>query len=153
MNKKGMAAFSMLLCALLWLEPSLAAEQSDAPAPASAESIVGTWLVEGGQSKVAITAQDGTFVGRVVWLKEPERDGKPLLDAKNEDPSLRGRPVMGLEVLSNFRYQGDGQWTGGEIYAPGRGKRYSAAISLTSHSRLNLAVEAGFITKNETWSR
>jgi uncharacterized protein (DUF2147 family) len=153
MVKKGTAALSTLFGALLWLTPILAAEKrGDAAAP-GAKAIVGTWLVEGGQSKVAISAQDGIYVGKVVWLKVPEREGKPLLDAKNDDPSLRERPVMGLEVLTGFRYQGNGKWTGGEVYAPGRGKRYSAEISLNSPIELDLAVEAGFITKHELWTR
>jgi uncharacterized protein (DUF2147 family) len=48
------------------------------PAPARADAaqdaITGTWLTEGGDSKVEISRSGTSYGGKVVWLKEAERE-------------------------------------------------------------------------------
>jgi hypothetical protein len=80
-----------------WLASCLLATACLAVPPATAASgdaIVGTWLTDDGASRVEVAATqaaDGSAVynGKVVWLKEPTRDGKPMLDAHNGDAALR----------------------------------------------------------------
>jgi hypothetical protein len=65
-------------------------------AAAPPDAIVGTWLTEDGSSRVDIAATRGAdgatvYAGRVSWLRDPTRDGKPLHDANNENPGLRDR--------------------------------------------------------------
>ena len=62
---------------------------------AASDAIVGIWLTDDAASKVevgAAQASDGSTVyqGKVVWLKQPTRDGQPLRDANNADAALRG---------------------------------------------------------------
>lgn len=125
---------------------------------ASPDAIVGTWLTDDGDSKVAIEAAkapDGGAVynGKVVWLKAPTRDGKPLRDANNEDAALRERPIMGLEIVSGFKPDGAGGWTGGTVYSPRGGKRYPAQISLGDDGRLQIKVKAGLVSRTVAWAR
>ena len=87
------------------------------------DAIAGTWLTEGGDSKVEISRSGPSYGGKVVWLKEPERDGKPLHDANNSNASLRDRPIMGVEILSGFSYAASGVWSGGTVYSPRKGRR------------------------------
>ena len=126
------------------------------PAAGSAggpDAIVGTWLTEEGDSNVAITAgAGGGYAGKVVWLKEPSRDGKPVHDANNGDPALRDRPVLGLEILSGFTATGDGAWAGGMVYSPRAGKSYPAELSLTADGRLQLRVKAGLVSRAIFWT-
>ncbi len=122
------------------------------------DGIVGTWLTEDGGSKVDVVASkaaDGTtsYSGRVSWLKDPVRDGKPLVDANNDDAALRDRPILGLEILSGFRATGAGAWTGGMLYSPRRGESFPAEISLLPDGSLELKVNAGVMTKTVRWTR
>jgi len=122
------------------------------------DAIVGTWLTEDGDSKVdvvASTAADGSisYSGRVSWLKDPMRDGKPLRDANNDNAALRDRPILGLEILSGFKATDAGSWTGGTLYSPRRGESYPADISLLPDGRLELKVKAGIMTKTVRWTR
>jgi uncharacterized protein (DUF2147 family) len=131
-----------------------------APPPAQAagaDAIVGTWLTEDGASKVEVgaarTPDGGTvYNGKVVWLKEPTRDGKPLLDANNADAALRNRPILGLQILSGFRAVAGG-WSGGTVYSPRAGKSYPAELSLTPDGRLELKVNAGIVSRTDHWTR
>jgi uncharacterized protein (DUF2147 family) len=127
-------------------------------AATSQDGIVGTWLTEDGDSKVDVvarTAADGSisYAGRVSWLKDPMRDGKPLRDANNDDAALRDRPILGLEILSGFKATDAGAWTGGTLYSPRRGESYPADISLLPDGRLELKVKAGIMTKTVRWKR
>jgi uncharacterized protein (DUF2147 family) len=129
-----------------------------ARAAAPQDAIVGTWLTEDGGSKVEVSAtraSDGgsVYSGKVVWLKDPTRNGKPLVDAKNDDASLRDRPVLGLEILSGFKANGAGAWTGGTLYSPRNGKSFPADLSLLADGRLEVKVKAGIVTRTVNWTR
>ncbi len=141
---------TMLRAALL----GLAAPWAQAAAP---DAILGTWLTDDGASKVEVTASraaDGSIVygGKITWLKEPLRDGKPLRDANNADASLRERPILGLPILSGFKASAGG-WSGGTVYAPRTGKSYRADLSIAADGRLQLKVNAGLLSKTDYWTR
>src|SRR5690349_16952584 len=90
---------------------------SRARAEISPDAIVGVWLTETADSKIDIAQAGAGYVGKVIWLKEPQRDGKPVTDAKNADAALRSRPLLGLEAMSNIVYAGAGKWTC-NLYSP-----------------------------------
>ncbi|MDB5006862.1 MAG: hypothetical protein JWP45_1255 [Mucilaginibacter sp.] len=97
---------------------------------AQADKIEGLWYNDVKSGKILITKDhDGKFIGKVVWLKEPLKNGKPKVDELNDDPKLRSRPRLGLQVLSNFEKDGDNKYTGGTIYDPLNGKTYSCKIT------------------------
>ena len=55
------------------------------------EAIVGKWLNQEGTSHIQIfKATNGSFAGKfygkLVWLKEPMKNGKPKVDDLNPDP-------------------------------------------------------------------
>lgn len=127
-------------------------------AAAQGDAIVGNWLTEDGSSRVEIaatTAPDGgaVYSGKVSWLKVPARDGKPLLDVNNGNAALRGRPILGLEIISGFRVGTGAGWTGGTLYSPRNGKSYPAELSLTADGRLQVKVKSGIVSRTVYWSR
>lgn len=113
------------LCLCLFGSAALAA---DAP---PADAILGAWETSTAKDVVHIEVQrlDGVYSGKIVWIKDPVfppddprgMGGQPKVDRRNPDPALRTRPIVGIEVLSDMRYQGDGEWGGGSVYSPDRG--------------------------------
>ena len=101
----------------------------------------------------AVKAPDGSsfYGGKISWLKEPTRDGKPLRDANNADSALRERSILGLPILAGFK--ADGGWTGGTVYSPRNGKSYPAELSIAADGRLQLKINAGLLTKIDYWTR
>lgn len=93
---------------------------------AQSDKIVGLWLTEKRNSQVEIyQGSDGNFHGKIVWLDEPNKDGKPKVDYENSDPKLAKRPIMGLPLLKNFKYSSKKKkWMDGKIYDPDNGKSY-----------------------------
>jgi uncharacterized protein (DUF2147 family) len=127
------------------------------PAPARADAaqdaIAGTWLTEGGDSKVEISRSGTSYGGMVVWLKEPDREGKPLHDVNNSNASLRDRPIMGLEILTGFTHESSGVWSGGTVYSPRKGRSYPAELSIAKDGRLDIKVKDGIFFKHLYWTR
>lgn len=104
---------------------------------ASADSIVGTWVTQEGKSHVTISKQGNSYSGKIIWLKEPMRDGKPKVDRFNAKAALRSRPIIGLSILSGFVFKGD-HWENGKIYNPEDGKEYSCVIKLKNATTLEV---------------
>ena len=52
-------------------------------------------------AQVEISKQGSQFVGKIIWLQEPNPNGKPATDLENSDPKLRTRPLMGMAILKD----------------------------------------------------
>ena len=61
-----------------------------------------------------------------------------MVDAKNPDPALRSRPLLGLTVLQDLRQTGEGIWEDGKIYNPDDGKEYQARMSIQEDGTLHV---------------
>lgn len=118
------------------------------------DAVVGKWETEGGKSHVEIRKSGSQYVGKIVWLKEPNRDGKPKTDRQNPEKSLQGRPILGLQVLSGFAFKG-GEWVDGKIYNPEDGKTYSCKMSLKDKNTLQVRgyVFNPALGKTQVWKR
>lgn len=117
------------------------------------DAILGVWMTDQKDSKVEILRTGSDYSGKVVWLQEPEHDGKPVVDAKNADAALRNRPILGIDILSGLAYGGDGVWKNGMVYSPRKGKSYPAQISMSKDGRLDIKVKDGMFTKHVLWTR
>lgn len=99
----------------------------------------GTWYNEEKTSRIQFYKQGDKIFGKVVWLKEPnDKSGKPRTDVENPDAKLKGRPLMGLVFLKNFKQIDAKTWEDGEIYDPKNGKTYSCKMTLASAKQLDV---------------
>ena len=92
-------------------------------------TIEGLWFNDNKEAKIQIyKATDGKYYGKIVWLKEPLRNGKPKLDEKNVDKSRQNQPILGLLILKGFD-QDKETFTNGTIYDPDNGKTYDCKMT------------------------
>ena len=82
-----------------------------------AQSVVGKWVTEGGDSQVEIYQSGDKLNGKIVWLKK----GDGQLDVHNPDKKLQSRKLVGVNILTGLTKKGD-KWEGGKIYNPKNGK-------------------------------
>jgi uncharacterized protein (DUF2147 family) len=117
--------------------------------------VMGRWVSESGAAAIEIYSCDDRLCGKLVWGKEPTRNGVPAMDDKNPDPALRTRPLCGLVMLGDFRTLGDNRWGDGWIYNPENGKTYRATITLKSTDVLHLRGYVGIplLGETQTWTR
>lgn len=98
----------------------------------------GTWFNEEKTGKIQFFKQGDKINGKIVWIKEPNENGKPRMDKENPDLKLRTRPLVGLTNLKNFKVSGKGTWDDGEVYDPNNGKTYSCKMTLVSPTQLDI---------------
>jgi len=112
-----------------------------------ADDILGVWMNEDKDAQVEIYKDNGKYFGKIVWLLNPidEETNKPKLDDKNEDISLRDRPVMGLLLLKDFVFDGDDEWEDGTIYDPKNGKTYSCYMEFEDKDDMSTLKIRGYI--------
>jgi uncharacterized protein (DUF2147 family) len=107
-----------------------------ATAAQAAEPITGRWITDDGKAVVTIGQCGKVVCGRITKVLAPTPNGPPV-DERNSDPTLRKRPIQGLEVLSGFIDQGE-DWRG-RIYDPEAGRWYKSlrrkAASCSSAAR------------------
>ncbi|HEX2890308.1 DUF2147 domain-containing protein [Vineibacter terrae] len=128
------------------------------PAMAAAdEPVIGQWITDSQSARIAIApcADDLTrLCGRIVWLAKPlGADGTPARDGRNPDPTLRGRLLVGSDILRGFRPAGSGRWSGGTIYDPESGRTYDARLRLTGADTLELKGCVLIFCDARTWHR
>jgi uncharacterized protein (DUF2147 family) len=120
-----------------------------------ADAILGVWLTADGKARVEISRQEGKYHGRIIWLKEPVKNGKEVVDDKNPDEKLRDRPVLGITLMRDFVYDEENVWVGGRVYDPESGNDYKGKVRLVDEKTLDLRgyVLIPLFGRTETWTR
>jgi uncharacterized protein (DUF2147 family) len=120
------------------------------------DDVLGSWYNQEKDAKIEIYKKNNKYHGKIIWLKEPNENGKPKVDDDNPDPEKQSRPIMGLVIMTNFVYDDDYVWNDGNIYDPKSGKTYSCKMTL-SENKKNLDVRGfiGFslIGRTSVWTR
>jgi uncharacterized protein (DUF2147 family) len=125
------------------------------PARSDSDRVVGVWLTADGKAHIEIFKRDDMYCGKIVWLREPLKEGKPAVDDKNPDEKLRDRPVFGLQLLRGFKFDGENVWTGGKVYDPDSGNDYSGKLTLVDENTMDLRgyVLIPLFGRSERWTR
>ena len=110
----------------------------------------GVWETASG-GYVEVYEDGGTYKGTIVG----SRSGEARYDKNNPDESLQGRRLLGVTVLKDLEYVGDGKFEGGNIYSPDNGKTYKAKATQTAPDALDVRGYMGIslIGKSQTWKR
>ncbi len=123
----------------------------------NADALVGFWKTGEGNAVVQIYKQGDAYFGKIVWLKEPidPTTGKPKIDSKNEDPSLKGRPLLSMVNLRDFKFIKTNHWEDGKIYDPKSGEDYSCKLTMVDNNTLEVRGYVGIslFGRTDTWKR
>lgn len=132
-----------LAAALLSAALALPAAALAAPAP-----ITGNWVTEDGVALVQVGPCGNALCGRVAKVLKPDpRFSKT--DVNNPDKAKRGRPIVGVPVLTDFTADGD-VWRG-RIYDPKTGKDYRSVVRRQANGTLKVEGCIGPFCKTQTW--
>ena len=141
----------------VWALTALSVLISGAALAQDAGSIVGLWKTFDDDTNqpaalVQISEQNGLFVGKVTKILDPS--GLPTC-VKCSD-YRKDKPVVGMEILTGLKKDGDNAYSGGKILDPDDGEIYSANIKLLEQgNKLDLRAYLGIplIGRTQTWIR
>ena len=115
----------------------------------AAPSVQGHWLTPAKDSVIEVAPCGNRLCGRVSKILKPNPKGATT-DAKNPNPALRTRPILGLAILSDFSDAGS-QWTG-TIYDPRNGKSYRSNLARNPDGTLKVQGCIAFFCQTQTWT-
>ena len=136
---------------------AISAALSSAPsalAQGAAREPTGVWLTQAGDARVKVSKCGGGICGVIVDLKEPidPATGKPQVDDKNPNPTLKKRPMIGLPLFSGMQPSGPGKWSG-QIYNADDGSSYASSVSVAGPNALKVEGCVGALCGGENWTR
>ena len=129
---------------------------ASAGASTAADPVEGFWMDSHGEVILQIYPCKSGYCGKVAWLRLPlGPDGLLLTDYRNPDPSLRSRPVCGLEVLTGFKKQADGTLADGTVYVSDYGMTFSGYAELLNPKQVKVTgyVALPIFGQSEVWSK
>jgi uncharacterized protein (DUF2147 family) len=114
----------------------------------------GVWAKDDGSAKMEVSKCGSGICAKIAWLRSPnDSRGRPLRDARNENVSMRDRPIMGLPIFK-LAPAGANVWAG-PVYNPEEGKIYSdVKVTLVSSRQLVLrGCKAMLFCGEKVWTR
>lgn len=103
------------------------------------DPICGVWYTEGKTSAVEIyKTPAGQYHGKIIWIKDGFKNGKPLLDTENPDKIKRNNTWLGLEIITGLVKKTSTEYVSGQIYDPQKGNFYSCKMTVEPGGRLAL---------------
>ena len=120
------------------------------------DAITGSWRTFDDETNqpaaiVLISEKNGLFSGLVTKLLDPSA----LLTCEKCTDSRKGKPVIGMEILTGLKKTAD-SYTGGQILDPDNGEIYRATIQLIDQgNKLELRAYIGIplLGRTQTWTR
>lgn len=119
---------------------------------ALAASPVGEWKTPEKNGVVKVSECGDAICGKLIDGDDIKAN-PAITDMRNQDTSLRTRPLKGLPLFYGVK-GGPTEWSGGSVYNPEDGKTYHGSIKLVDENTLKLTgcVMAPFC-KSQTWTR
>ena len=131
----------MMISALPWLAAGVS----------STANVNGYWITADRTAVVRVATCGTKLCGTVtrVLARGPQ---VPSTDVNNPQPSLRSRPLVGLQVLSGFASSGS-SWINGRAYDPKTGRSYKARLTPNADGTLTVTGCVLFICQSQRWTR
>ena len=121
-------------------------------------SPVGTWTTiddatNKPKSLVRITEKDGVISGTIEKIVDPAKQDSRCDECANDDPR-KGKPVIGMTILTGLKKEGDNVYGGGQILDPNNGKTYNAKVTvIDGGKKLEMRGSILFFGRTQTWLR
>ncbi len=120
-----------------------------APASGAAvQPITGTYLDTGGYVEITVAPCGNAMCGTITRIVMAKPGGSRF-DSNNNDPTLRDRPILGLTILQDLRWN-DGAWRG-QVYNPEDGGTYRATVRPGAGNSLEVKGCFSIICRTRNW--
>ena len=117
------------------------------------QALYRAWLThKGGYVTIGPCDSNPALACGHVSALSPDHQGPPPLDVNNKNPVLQDRPLLGLELISDFEYKGKGRWKDGLIYNTDDGKTYDSKLKLLDNGNLKVSGCVFFVCQSYEWS-
>ncbi|MEL1249241.1 DUF2147 domain-containing protein [Aurantiacibacter gilvus] len=128
---------------------ALAATLAGLAMPALAQSnIDGTYSDTDGYVEITVERCGNYRCGTITRIIR-RKPGEPMNDAHNDDPDLRSRPILGIRLLQDLRWD-DGVWRG-TVYNPEDGNTYRTEVRPAANGALEVKGCVTLFCRTRMW--
>lgn len=129
------APFLLAVAVLTGVNGTVLADEATQDKPGQKrEAVYGIWATTG--TMIEVSAAGEGLSARIIALKHPnwrEKDGvgrigEPKTDLHNPDESQHDKPMIGLEMLHDYRFK-KGKWQG-KLYLPTNGSNWTSTARI-----------------------
>lgn len=117
----------------------------------AAPNVAGDWVIQDKTAVITIAPCGKRLCGRIAKALVI-KPGHAQTDVNNPNPALRNKPLIGLQILSNFVPKSD-RWDEGLIYDPEGGKSYKSILRLNPDGSLKVSGCILFFCQSQRWTR
>ena len=111
-------------------------------AQSKGDQILGDWMAIDHSVAVKVYKSNNEYQAKVVWFDEKLGSGKPMgsrYDTENPDENLRTRKIIGMQILSDLKYNPkNNSWENGKIYDASSGRTWDSVIHITENGILKV---------------
>jgi len=105
------------------------------------------------KSVVRISEKDGVISGAVEKIFDPAKQNSKCDECADDDPR-KGKPVIGMTILTGLKKAGENVYDGGEVLDPNNGKVYNAKVTvIDGGKKLEMRGSILFFGRTQTWLR
>jgi uncharacterized protein (DUF2147 family) len=116
----------------------------------AAAPVTGRWVTQSKDGVVEIYECGATICGKLAKFLVPPPNGVGQKDINNPNKALRGRTLLGMDILSGFKEAGN-EWKG-QIYDPKSGKTYRSVIYKGKSGNLVVKGCIGPFCQAQSWT-
>lgn len=121
------------------------------------DELLGEWWTEGNEGRVSFARyRDGTYRGTTsCCAHEDDTERRPKFDHKNPKPELRSRSTLGIVIIWNLKYGGEGEYSDGFVYNPRDGKTYRMKVEVLDADTIKIRGYLGIslLGQSQVWKR
>ncbi len=115
------------------------------------------WYNQEKDAKLEVYQVGNSFEAKIIWLKEPNENGKPKVDKNNPDEKLRSRPALGMVILRGLVKSKDepNYYDNGKVYDPKNGKTYDCHLTLKGNTAelRGFVLGMSFLGRTSVWTQ
>ncbi|MVZ97376.1 DUF2147 domain-containing protein [Sphingorhabdus sp. IMCC26285] len=116
----------------------------------AAAPVTGRWVTQSKDGVVEIYECGATICGKLAKFLVPPPNGIGQKDINNPNKTLRGRTLLGMDILTGFKEAGN-EWKG-QIYDPKSGKTYRSVIYKGKSGNLVVKGCIGPFCQAQSWA-
>lgn len=121
------------------------------------DRILGEWWTEDREGRIRFKrVKDGTYRGITTCCKkDPPTEDEPGIDINNPNPKLRNRSTIGIILIWDLKYDGDGEYVDGHVYNPRDGDSYHFIAEIIDDETLEIRGYLGIplLGQTQIWKR
>ena len=106
------------------------------------DAILGKWITIEGTLMIDVYKDKNDFKARITWFRNHDDTNSPMekrLDKRNPDKSLRGKKILGMDVLKKLTYNAcTNRWEHGIIYDATSGREWDSAAWVSNKGLLKV---------------